>query len=63
MQQRLHIQPVWIHARKPAPQRVRSRIVYAVLALAVVAAGLLWRSGLIPCRRGCRTMAATRGGR
>ena len=48
MQQRLHIQPVWIHTRKPAPQRVRSRLLYALLALAVVAAGLFWRSGLIP---------------
>ena len=48
MQQRLRIQPVWIHARKPAPQRVRSRLLYALLALAVVAAGLFWRSGLIP---------------
>ena len=48
MQQRLHIQPVWIHTLKPAPQRVRSRLLYALLALAVVAAGLFWRSGLIP---------------
>ena len=48
MQQRLHIQPVWIHTRKPERQRARSRLLYALLALAVVAAGLLWRSGLIP---------------
>lgn len=48
MQQRLHIQPVWIHTRKPAPQRARSRLLYARLAVAVVAAGLFWRSGLIP---------------
>ncbi len=48
MQQRLHIQPVWIHTRKPAPQRARNRLLYALLAVAVVAAGLFWRSGLIP---------------
>lgn len=48
MQQRLHIQPVWIHTRKPAPQPARSRLLYALLAVAVVAAGLFWRSGLIP---------------
>ena len=48
MQQRLHIQPVWIHTQKPARKLARSRLLYAVLAVAVVAAGLLWRSGLIP---------------
>ena len=48
MQQRLHIQPVWIHTRKPAPQRARNRLLYALLAVAVVAAGLLWRSDFIP---------------
>lgn len=44
----LHIQPVWVYTRKPARKRARSRILYALLAVAVVAAGLLWRSGLIP---------------
>jgi Protein of unknown function (DUF2809) len=48
MQHRLHIQPVWVYTRKPERKRARSRILYALLALAVVAAGLLWRSGLIP---------------
>lgn len=44
----LHIQPVWVYTRKPTHKRARSRLLYALLALAVVAAGLLWRSGLIP---------------
>jgi hypothetical protein len=44
MPHRLHIRP----ARNYAPPLSRSRVLYAVLALAVVAAGLLWRSGLIP---------------
>jgi hypothetical protein len=48
MPPRLHIQPVWVYTRKPARKHERSRIVYALLAIAVVAAGLLWRSGLIP---------------
>jgi len=48
MQQRLHIQPVWVYTRKPTRKRTRSRIVYALLAVTVVAAGLFWRSGLIP---------------
>jgi Protein of unknown function (DUF2809) len=48
MQHRLHIQPVWVYTRKPARKRERSRILYALLAIAVIAAGLLWRSGLIP---------------
>lgn len=47
MPPRLHIQPVWVHTRKPARKQSRSRIIYALMALAVVAAGLLWRSGLI----------------
>jgi hypothetical protein len=46
MQRRLHIQPVWIYTKKPARKRERSRIVYALLAIAVIASGLLWRSGL-----------------
>ena len=48
MPPRLHIQPVWVYTRKPERKRARSRMVYALLAVAVVAAGLLWRSGLIP---------------
>jgi hypothetical protein len=48
MPHRLHIQPVWVYTRKPARKRARSRMLYALLAVAVVAAGLLWRSGLIP---------------
>ena len=44
MQQRLHIQP----ARNCPPSPGRNRALYALLALAVVAAGLFWRSGLIP---------------
>jgi hypothetical protein len=48
MPPRLHIQPVWVYTRKPERKRVRSRIVYALLVIAVVAAGLLWRSGIIP---------------
>jgi Protein of unknown function (DUF2809) len=48
MQHRLHIQPVWTHTKKPARKRARNRVLYALLALAVIASGLLWRSGLIP---------------
>lgn len=48
MQHRLHIEPVWTCASKPTPTRTRSRLLYALLAVAVVAAGLFWRSGLIP---------------
>ena len=44
MQHRLHIRP----ARHYPPSQGRSRVLYGVLALAVVATGLLWRSGLIP---------------
>lgn len=44
MQHRLHIRP----ARNYAPTSSRNRLLYVVLALAVVAAGLLWRSGFIP---------------
>jgi hypothetical protein len=48
MPPRLHIQPVWTHTRKPTRAHARSRALYALLAIAVVVAGLLWRSGLIP---------------
>jgi hypothetical protein len=41
---RLHIRP----ARNHPPSSARNRVLYAMLAVAVVAAGLLWRSGLIP---------------
>ena len=44
MPHRLHIRP----ARNYAPTQSRSRVLYAVLGLAVVTCGLLWRSGLIP---------------
>ena len=44
MQQRLHIRP----ARNYTPQSSRNRVLYAVLTLAVVAAGLLWRSDSMP---------------
>ncbi len=48
MPPRLHIQPVWVYTRKPTRKRARSRLLYALLAVAVVAAGLFWRSGIIP---------------
>ena len=46
MQHRLHIRP----ARNLSRSRpsMRSRVLYAGLTLAVIAAGLLWRSSLIP---------------
>jgi hypothetical protein len=44
MPHRFHIRP----ARNYAPPSSRNRALYAALAVAVVAAGLLWRSGLIP---------------
>lgn len=44
MQHRTHIRP----ARTYGPPPSRSRILYALLAVAVIATGLLWRSGLIP---------------
>jgi hypothetical protein len=44
MPYRLHILP----ARNYVPSPGRNRVLYALLAIAVVAAGLLWRSGLIP---------------
>ena len=44
MPSRLHIRP----ARDFALATGRNRVRHAALALAVVAAGLLWRSGLIP---------------
>jgi hypothetical protein len=47
MQHRLHIRPARNYATRP-PASSRNRVLYAVLAVAVVAGGLLWRSGLIP---------------
>ena len=44
MHHRLHIRP----ARNYAPPSSRNRVRYGVLGVAVVAAGLLWRSGFIP---------------
>ena len=44
MPHRLHIRP----ARNYAPTSLRNRVLYAVLVVAVVATGLLWRSGMIP---------------
>ncbi len=44
MQHRLHIRP----ARKHTPPLPRNRVLYAVLALAAIACGLLWRSGFMP---------------
>jgi hypothetical protein len=46
MSHRLHIRPARNYAHQPST--TRNRLLYAVLALAVVAAGLLWRSGVIP---------------
>ena len=48
MQRRLHIQPFWTHTKKPVRKRARSRALYALLVLAVIGCGLLWRSGFIP---------------
>ena len=48
MQRRLHIQPVWIQTKKTTRKRPRSRVLYALLTLGVIACGLLWRSGIIP---------------
>lgn len=44
MPHRLHIRPARNYTQPPS----RNRLFYAVLALAVVAAGLLWRSGFVP---------------
>jgi hypothetical protein len=44
MQHRLLIRP----ARKYTPPQSRDRVLDAGLALAVIASGLLWRSGIIP---------------
>jgi hypothetical protein len=44
MQHRLHIRP----ARKQSPPLSRNRLLYAGLALVVVAAGLLWRASFMP---------------
>lgn len=46
MSHRLHIRPARNYAHQPSP--ARNRVLYAGLALAVIAAGLLWRSGIIP---------------
>ena len=43
MQHRLNIRP----ARKHTPPLSRNRVLYALLAFAVIVCGLLWRSGLI----------------
>ncbi len=46
MQHRLHIQPTRSHdGPRPA---ARNRVLYAGLTLTVIAAGLLWRSSLMP---------------
>jgi hypothetical protein len=47
MQHRLHIRPARNYTTRP-PASSRNRVLYAVLAVAVVARGLLWRSGFIP---------------
>lgn len=44
MQHRLHIRP----ARNYATPFSRNRALYAVLAVTVIAVGLLWRSGFVP---------------
>ena len=46
MSHRFHIRPARNYA--PQPSTTRNRVLYAGLALAVIAAGLLWRSGFIP---------------
>ncbi len=46
MQHRLHIRPARSNSH-PSPSS-RNRVLYAGLTLAVIATGLLWRSGLIP---------------
>ena len=45
MHHRLHIRPARSYGTRPSP---RSRVLYAGLALAVVAAGLLWRADFMP---------------
>jgi len=45
MHHRLHIRPARSYGSRPPP---RSRVLYAGLALAVVAAGLLWRADFMP---------------
>lgn len=47
MQYRLHIRPARNYATRP-PSSSRNRVLYALLAVAVIAGGLLWRSGFIP---------------
>ena len=46
MSHRLHIRPARNYARQPST--TRNRVLYAGLALAVVAAGLLWRASFMP---------------
>ena len=45
MHHRLHIQPARSYSDRQSP---RSRLLYGVLGLAVVAAGLLWRADFMP---------------
>lgn len=45
MYHRLHIRPARSYSDRPSP---RSRLLYGVLALAVVAVGLLWRADFMP---------------
>ncbi len=47
MQHRLHIRPARNYTTRP-PASARNRVPYALLAVAVIASGLLWRSGFIP---------------
>ena len=47
MQHRLHIRPARNYTTRPSSS-TRNRVLYAVLAVAVVAAGLLWRSHFMP---------------
>jgi hypothetical protein len=46
MSHRLHIRPARNYAHQPST--TRNRVLYAGLALAVVAAGLLWRASFMP---------------
>lgn len=59
MPHRLHIRP----ARNYKPPSSRSRLLYAVLALAIVAVGLLWRSRFVPLPSYLSKYAATHCGR
>lgn len=46
MSHRLHIRPARNYAQQPST--TRNRVLYAALALAVIAAGLLWRARFMP---------------